>query len=213
VTAERLIVWRHGRTAWNEAGRYQGQADVPLDEVGWVQTKTAAATIALSRPTAIFSSDAARARNAAQTLADLAGLIPAVDPRLRELNVGSWEGLTAAEIAAQDPDHVPDQRPGHDYRRSATGETGAEGAARVAAALTDIVEGQPDGAVVVVAMHGEAAQFGVAKMVDLDPHRLGEMLLCSWANLERHRLGHWVMRQYNATVGDLHPAFPGGLIA
>ncbi|MBO0813445.1 MAG: histidine phosphatase family protein, partial [Microlunatus sp.] len=61
MTAHRVIVWRHGRTEWNATGRYQGQADIPLDDLGRRQAASAAQVIKELKPTAIFSSDLSRA--------------------------------------------------------------------------------------------------------------------------------------------------------
>ena len=69
------VVWlRHGRTEWNDAGRFQGQTDVPLDDVGREQAKRAADLLVHLRPTAILASDLGRAVATAEPLAALAGL-------------------------------------------------------------------------------------------------------------------------------------------
>ena len=50
VAAPRVLVWRHGRTSWNAEGRFQGQLDPPLDEVGRAQAARAAAQLAALLP-------------------------------------------------------------------------------------------------------------------------------------------------------------------
>ena len=70
----RVIIWRHGRTEWNLAGRVQGQTDVPLDEVGREQARSAAARLASLQPTRIVTSDLSRARDTADELGRLAGV-------------------------------------------------------------------------------------------------------------------------------------------
>ena len=202
MTASRLIVWRHGRTEWNATDRFQGQADIPLDELGRRQAAAAAVAIARIGPTAIVASDLSRARETAAALAEVTGLEVRYDQRLREIDVGSWEGLTGAEVAAVD-DTVHDFSLGGDFRRSSTGETAGEVAERACAALTEIADGAEDGAVVVVAMHGLAGRVGAARFVDSEPNRFGGMRNCGWINLERHRLGHWLIREYNATAGEV----------
>ena len=63
MTAGRVLLWRHGRTAHNLQARLQGQSDIPLDEVGHWQAHTAAAAIAARyQPTRIVVSDLVRAR-------------------------------------------------------------------------------------------------------------------------------------------------------
>ena len=93
MTAAQLIVLRHGRTAWNATGRFQGQADIELDERGLAQAERAAEVLAELAPVAIHSSDLSRARQTAAPLAARCGLEVQTDQRLREINVGTWEGL------------------------------------------------------------------------------------------------------------------------
>ena len=57
----RLVLWRHGQTQWNVEGRFQGQSDIPLDPVGEEQAERAARLLAALQPSAIYSSDLARA--------------------------------------------------------------------------------------------------------------------------------------------------------
>ena len=204
MTATRILVWRHGRTEWNHTGRFQGQADVPLDHRGQLQAKTAAQVLAGFRPGRIVSSDLSRAQQTAAPLAELTGLAVTTDPRLREIHVGSWEGLTADEVAAVDPERASRYFEGEDIRRSATGETVAEVAARVSEALTEVAETSADGETVVVVMHGLAARVGVCRFVGFpqDTWRLlGGMHNCGWISLKRHRTGEfWRIDEYNVTV-------------
>ena len=99
MTAGRLLLVRHGRTAYNSEARLQGQVDIPLDAVGRWQARTAAARL-LTRhePTAIVVSDLSRAHETASFLARAAGLDLAVDARLRERAFGLWEGLTGDDL-------------------------------------------------------------------------------------------------------------------
>ena len=103
MTAGQLIVLRHGRTEWNATGRFQGQADIPLDHRGLAQANGAARVLAELAPAAIVSSDLRRATQTAGALSELTGLAVALDARLREIDVGSWEGLTIEEILDVDP--------------------------------------------------------------------------------------------------------------
>ena len=204
MTAHRLIVWRHGRTEWNATGRFQGQADVPLDELGLLQAKRAAPVLAALAPERIVASDLSRARQTAAPLAELTGLAVSTDPRLREIHVGSWEGLTSDEVAAVDPERAARYFAGEDIRRSATGETVGEVSARVAEALTEIAEGTADGATAVVVMHGLAARVGICGLVGFPPETwrlLAGLQNCAWISVERQRTaGYWRIRDYNATV-------------
>lgn len=204
MTAARVIVWRHGRTEWNATGRYQGQADVDLDDLGRRQAVAAAKVIKELKPTVIFSSDLSRAANTAAALAEITGLTVSYDQRLREIHVGSWEGLTVEEVAQVDPERaaaVAADRTltgaGDDVRRSATGESTREVATRVAEAIGEIVEGAEDGATVVITMHGLAARVGVGRFLDVPANRLGGLRNCAWIILDRHPKGHWYIGAYN----------------
>ena len=61
VRTIRLVLWRHGRTAWNETGRVQGRVDIDLDEIGLAQAEQSAPGVAAYRPSLIVSSDQVRA--------------------------------------------------------------------------------------------------------------------------------------------------------
>jgi broad specificity phosphatase PhoE len=104
MTAARVIIWRHGRTEWNVVNRFQGQADIPLDGVGQGQAVRAAEVLAAYRPTGLYSSDLSRCYQTAAVLAERTGLEIITDKRLREVHVGSWEGLLGEEIKAADPE-------------------------------------------------------------------------------------------------------------
>ena len=78
----RLVLWRHGRTEWNAQHRFQGQTDVPLDEVGQAQAHRAAEVLARLEPTTIVASDLLRTRQTAAALAQVTGLTVQHDPQL-----------------------------------------------------------------------------------------------------------------------------------
>ena len=204
MTAARLVLLRHGRTEWNVNGRFQGQADVPLDEVGREQAAAAAPVVAGFEPMALFSSDLSRTFQTAEPLAALTGLQIQTDKRLREIHVGSWEGLHGDEIRAQNPDLAERLWLGEDVRRSPTGETPQEVAERVAEALTEIAETADDDATIAVVTHGLAGRVGACRFVGLpfEHWRLfGGLANCAWISLDRHRSGaYWRIETYNAVV-------------
>ena len=204
MTAQRIILWRHGRTAWNVDNRFQGQADIDLDEVGRAQAAQAASVLAALEPAVLWSSDLSRARETAGALEALTGLEVTTDKRLREIHVGSWEGLTGDEVDQVDPVLSGRLRAGEDVRRSATGESPSEVAVRVAECLTELAEVAPDGSTVVAASHGLAGRVGVAELVGLPLEHwrlLGGLSNCGWVSLDRHRSGrYWRIKAYNATA-------------
>jgi glucosyl-3-phosphoglycerate phosphatase len=204
MTADRLVLWRHGRTEWNVTGRFQGQADIDLDPVGLDQAAQAAPVLATFDPVALYSSDLSRAYQTATFLAELVDLPIQTDKRLREIHVGSWEGLLGAEIREQNPDLAERIRQGEDVRRSPTGESPQEVAERMAEALGEIANAAPDGSTVIVATHGLAARVGSCRFVGLpfeSWRRMGGLANCAWISLDRHRSGaYWRIEAYNAVV-------------
>ena len=203
MSASRILVWRHGRTDWNATGRFQGHADVPLNEDGVVQAKRSAEALALLRPRAIVSSDLDRASQTAAALSLATGVPVLLDRRLREIDVGTWQGLSRDEILAVDPDLAARFFAGEDVRRSPSGETVGEVGRRAGAALAEIGAAAPDGSTVVVCTHGVAGRAGVCHLVGLPVEHwrlLGGLHNCAWVTLERHRGGFWRIRDYNVTV-------------
>jgi probable phosphoglycerate mutase len=92
------MLCRHGRTDWNDQGRYQGQIDVPLNAEGWEQARFLGQTLRGESIDAVYASDLSRAVDTAAEIARYHGLPVRRDARLREINQGEWEGLTVNEI-------------------------------------------------------------------------------------------------------------------
>lgn len=136
----RLVLLRHGRTEWNHTDRMQGQHDVHLDDVGVAQAHAAARALGGRDFQAVYSSDLARARVTAETVAHDLGLPVLVDARLQEIHMGSWSGKTRTEVEAEFPDFARLYWAGKDFRRSPEGETIAEMVARAMPALQEIIE-------------------------------------------------------------------------
>lgn len=184
----RLVLWRHGRTAWNEQRRFQGHTDVPLDATGRAQAARAARLLAGLPPTSVISSDLSRALETAQALAERTGQPVTVDPRLRETFGGSWEGRLDTEIAASDGAAFAAWRSGGLRAAGGHGETRVEVAHRAAAAVTDALTGRPDDAVMVVVTHGGTVRSLLGLLLGLPQDRwsvLGGLANCSWSVLER----------------------------
>ncbi|WP_427895790.1 histidine phosphatase family protein [Kribbella sp. GL6] len=200
MTAGRLIVWRHGRTEWNLRNKIQGQADIPLDEVGIAQARAAAARLAALAPTRLFASDLQRAAATAGELAVLTDLKIEYDEALREIDVDDWAGLTTAELAAINPEAAARMQSGEPQRRGTNGETVEEVAARFAAALTRIsTEGTPEDTIV-VATHGLAARVGICVFLGIPQSSwpaFGGLSNCNWVSLLPGRHG-WRIEEWNA---------------
>ncbi|PJF39829.1 MAG: hypothetical protein CUN55_13520 [Phototrophicales bacterium] len=99
----KIILMRHGETVWNTLGRWQGHAPTPLSEDGILQVQHAAQNLYQHQPLdAIYSSDLLRAQQTAKIVAEIYQLPINLEPRLREINLGAWQGLTREEIMAWD---------------------------------------------------------------------------------------------------------------
>lgn len=100
---KRIVLIRHGETAWNCQGRFQGQMDIPLNDLGRQQAETVAEVLAPVPFRRIVASDLSRAMATAVPLALRLGL--AVEPMaaFREISHGGWEGKTATEVEQQWP--------------------------------------------------------------------------------------------------------------
>jgi broad specificity phosphatase PhoE len=103
----KILLARHGETAWNAEGRYQGQEDIPLSEVGEAQARSLGERLRHVHIDRAVASPLKRAlRTAELALGEdrLAKLT--TDAGLMEIAHGTWEGLLAAEIRERDPDRL-----------------------------------------------------------------------------------------------------------
>jgi glucosyl-3-phosphoglycerate phosphatase len=200
VNARRLVLWRHGRTAWNVAGRAQGTTDVPLDDVGHQQARDAAARLASLQPRFIWSSDLSRATDTASELAALTGLGVRPDARLQEINTGERQGLTLDELRERFPHVWRAFVAGDELPRARGGEIEPEVADRVSAAMGEAIEELAPGEVGVLVSHGVAIRVGLCGFLGLPHghwHTLAGVANCAWVVVEEWRRG-WRLVDYNA---------------
>jgi glucosyl-3-phosphoglycerate phosphatase len=198
---------RHGRTAWNADGRFQGQLDPPLDETGEAQAAAVAPALAAERPALLLTSDSHRAVRTAHPLAALTGLVPRPDPRLREIDLGAWAGLTRDEAVARFPGEHEAWLRGEDVRRGG-GETYAEVAERAVAVLTEALTEVPADGVLVAVTHGGTARAALGRLLDLQPGswwRLAPLGNTRWATLVEASAG-WRLVEHGAGLRTGMPA-------
>lgn len=210
-SARRILLWRHGQTSWNAQDRFQGHADIDLDDVGRAQVARAARLLQRLRPARIVSSDLRRARDTASALAALMGLEVTCDPRLRETSYSTWEGMTAAEIDERHPGARDAWRAGGTVRPGGDGELRTEVGARVAEVLREHVAALPPGSLLVAASHGGAVSSGIQTLLGV-PAQYWPLVSglgnCHWSLLEERRGGGWLLEEHNASslpqriVGD-----------
>jgi len=200
VSVRRLVLWRHGRTAWNVEGRAQGSTDVPLDDVGRQQARDAAARLASLQPSLIWSSDLSRATDTAAELAALTGLPVRADSRLQEINTGERQGLTLDELRERFPEVWRAFMAGEELPRARGGETEPEVADRVSATMHEAIGRLAGGEVGVLVSHGVSIRAGLCRFLGLPHghwHTLAGVSNCAWVVVEEWRRG-WRLVDYNA---------------
>lgn len=150
-----ILLARHGETDWNLEGRFQGQFDPPLNGTGRAQALTLATGLAGDGVTAVYASDLRRAAETAAIVAETLELPVTLERALREIDVGSWSGLTREEVETRFPQGFARWRTGeltgHD------GESRDQLADRVHAAVLAIASAHP-GETVLVVTHGGAVR-------------------------------------------------------
>jgi len=202
MTLSRLVMWRHGETDYNATGRMQGHLDSLLTDVGRNQARFAVPALARFSPDIVVTSDLRRAMDTATTFTDQAGVPLRVDKRLRETNLGLWQGMTSAE--------VDEQWPGARqlWQTDATwtppgGESRLEVAARAQEVVADLDESTEDTAVLcahgglITALTGHLLELPITAWA-----KLGGIGNCHWTVLARRASSGlaWRLRVYNAGI-------------
>jgi broad specificity phosphatase PhoE len=137
-----ILLARHGETDWNRDGVFQGHADPPLNDAGRAQSRVLADRLAGVHIDVVYASDLRRAFQTAEIVAAAKGLPVVAEPGLREVDVGSWSGLTRAQIEERFPGVAR-----HD------GETEQAHRERVVETVTRIARAHPGESVLIVS-HG-----------------------------------------------------------
>ncbi|MFD7865038.1 histidine phosphatase family protein [Streptomyces sp. NPDC057682] len=195
----KIVLWRHGQTAWNLERRFQGSTDIELTETGVGQARRAARLLASLRPDAIVASDLSRAAATAAELASLTGLPVAHDPGLRETYAGAWQGLTHEEIVGLYGEQYAAWKRGEPVRRGG-GELETEVADRAAPVVLAHADKLPDGGTLVVVSHGGTIRTTIGRLLGLEAHHwegLGGLSNCCWSVLGEGARG-WRLLEHNA---------------
>jgi len=157
---------RHGQTAYNAEGRFQGQQEIPLDDTGRAQAVELAERAAGYDFAALWCSPLLRARETADVVAARIGLQPIEDARLMETDSGDWTDRSFADVVAEAPDAFAAFANADASFAFPGGESFAQQEVRVAAALDDVEAGELPALVV---CHGMVIRAALAV-------RAGELL-------------------------------------
>jgi glucosyl-3-phosphoglycerate phosphatase len=152
----------------------------------------------------LLSSDLARAVATADAVAAATGVPCRTDPRLRELHLGTWQGLTSDEARERHPEQWADWRAGQDVARGG-GETYAQAGERAAACVRDHLPEVPDGGVLLAVTHGGTARAALGVLLELEPAgwgRLAPLGNTCWSVLVEAAWG-WRLERHNAGLGPL----------
>lgn len=149
----RILLARHGETPWNAEGRYQGQEDIALSEVGERQAAALGERLADVRIDRAVSSPLSRAnRTARLALGAARETLLTTDAGLAEIAHGTWEGLLASEIRERDPERLAAWRDAPDSVQMPGGESLQQVFDRAWPAFAAAVDGLgPDDTALVVA--------------------------------------------------------------
>lgn len=201
MSADRVLLLRHGRTAYNATARFQGQLDVPLDDVGLGQAKKAADAIVAGidgGPLRVVSSDLSRAAKTAEALAVRAGVDVVPDPRLREIHAGEWQGLFRDAIVAGWPEDYAAWKNGDADLRIGGGESRVDAGRRAAAAVDEAGRAM-DGGTLVCVSHGGCLRAGVFELMGTPSwpwHALEGLRNAHWAEVQLVARG-WRLSRWN----------------
>ena len=171
-----LILVRHGVTAWNRDGRFQGHLDPPLAAEGRNQARLLAKRLAANpeeRPVRMVSSPLARGEQTARVIATALGggdgKAPqvALEPRLMEIGQGDWEGRTHEELAVEDSERYAAWRRSAGGRQPPGGEPISAALVRVRGVLDELLAS--DGWPLCIVSHGGTLRLVARHLLGLEP--------------------------------------------
>lgn len=202
MTLRRLVLWRHGETDYNATGRMQGHLDSELTPTGRNQARFAVPALVRFDPDIVVTSDLRRAMDTATVFTDASGVPLRVDQRLRETNLGRWQGLTGDEVERGWPGGMATWRVDPTW-------TPPEGESRVdvakrAGEVIGGLDAEFDGTAL-LCVHGGVIIGLTAQLlglpVDVWP-KLGGIANCHWTVLNRRPNGDgaWRLAAYNAGI-------------
>jgi broad specificity phosphatase PhoE len=169
-----IYLLRHGEVILAETRRFIGHLDVPLSPRGERQSLAQAARLAPVKLSALYSSDLTRARRTGELIGAPHGLVPTVVPALREMAMGRWEGLAAAEIQRDEPAKFAEWMANVGEFPFPEGESVPDLEARAWPAFEAIAAAHAGQAIAIVA-HGGTNRALLCRTLGLPPGRLLSM--------------------------------------
>lgn len=166
----RLLLARHGQTAWNVQCRYMGQVDVPLDRIGQEQAALLGQRLSGVEFAAIYTSDLLRARETAAAIASHHSCRLIDERRLREMDFGAWQGLTYPEIQETDKLNLEAWEADRLVNSPPGGETLNQFSSRVEEAYQEVTQAHIEETVLMVA-HGGVLKILICLVLGIPAER------------------------------------------
>jgi broad specificity phosphatase PhoE len=173
---------RHGQTAYNDQGRFQGHLPVPLDATGREQAAALAEAVSKVEVVTLWCSPLARARETADIVAARIGLEPHEDARFAETDTGDWTDRSFADVKAEDPEGFARFARSDPSFRYPGGESFAEQSARVMEALRDL-RGRDGALPALVVCHRGVIRLALAALLGDDGEGAREIANASLVTL------------------------------
>ena len=197
----KIILIRHGATVWNREGRFQGQLNSPLTDVGIRQAKALGARLRDKPLTAIYSSDLERSLTTAGHIAQATGLEVQIDTRFRERHYGVFQGLCKSEILEQYPEAwARDQSNDPDYATHGGGESRRDMLARGWPGIEELAKIHA-GEQILIVTHGGVLGVLLRHVlgIPLSSPRTFKVLNVALNRIFLHREGRWMV----SALGDV----------
>ena len=182
-----ILLVRHGETAWNREGRYQGRTDIPLSSDGEAQVRALGVRLAHVPITRAVSSPLARAKRTAEAILTGRDVTLELDAGLQEISHGAWEGKLSSDVEAAHAEMLGTwrTRPDRDVPAGPGAETLGQVEARAWPVLERLTRNLGDGDTLLLAAHDA----------------VNRVLLCRVLGLPLTRV--WAFRQSPATLNVL----------
>lgn len=196
---------RHGETEWNKLGKFQGSADVDLNERGISQAKESAEASKEWGHSAIYASPLTRTRRVAEEIHRATGALVTAREGLMELGLGDLEGVTGAEMRARWPEIYESWRENPEQVEMPNGESLGQLQQRAWQVILDIERDHRSEESIVVVSHNFAIRSIVCALLDVplaNFHRMS-LALSSLSTFESDERGRRLVT-YNST-GHLSP--------
>lgn len=168
----KILFVRHGQTDWNVERKWQGHADIPLNDTGKAQAAALAKRLQEWPIAAIVTSDLQRCIQTAQPIGKTVGLEPIPDPIWRERNVGAFSGMTGEEAKEAFPEIWAAAKRG--MVDPPDGEGYVDLRKRGYAAYEKVVADYP-GEMIVVVSHGGLLHTLIAQLIEIPEDKYGRI--------------------------------------